>query len=383
MTPFPRPAYRPLDPYAPDRRPVEVDLSDNTNRWGVHPGARAAFEGATSEDLLRYPPVYADRLRAAVARRFQVPEEAVTTGCGSDDLLDSAFRAAGEPGEGVTFVPPTFSMVEIFARMNGMEPRSVGRAQPEEGAPFGPLPLPGELLAGGPALVYVCRPNNPTGEVVPAAWIRALVEEAGPTGPIVLVDEAYADFMREPGSDGDLEPDALVPEAAASSRLVVLRTLSKAYGLAGLRVGFAVGAPEVIREIEKSRGPYKVSRPAEAAAVAAIEDREGWVPGILEAVRIERDRLRSELEARGLRPLPSGGNFLLLPVEGPAAPDGPGEPGDAASLTAALREQGVAVRPFPALPGMGDGVRITIGPRAEMDRFLQALDRVRGRGALP
>jgi histidinol-phosphate/aromatic aminotransferase/cobyric acid decarboxylase-like protein len=116
-----------------------------------------------------------------------------------------------------------------------------------------------------------------------------------------------------------------------------------------------------------------VSRPAEAAAVAAIEDREGWVPGILEAVRTERARLRTELEARGLGPLPSGANFLLLPLEGI---------GNAASVTAALRDQGVAVRPFPAVWEDGgtvvDAVRITIGPRAEMDRFLAALDQVLG-----
>jgi histidinol-phosphate aminotransferase len=375
MTPFPREAYRPLEPYAPDRRPVEVDLSDNTNRWGTHPAAKAAIEGASAEDLLRYPPVYADRLREAVARRFGVPREAVTTGCGSDDLLDSTFRAAGEPGEAVVFMPPTFSMVEIFARMNGLEAVPVHRDAPAEGAPFGPLPDPEALLKKRPALIYLCRPNNPTGEVLPADWIRALAEAGGPEGPILLLDQAYADFMGVGEGAGE------VGEAANSFRIVVLRTLSKAYGLAGLRVGFAVGAPEVIREIEKSRGPYKVSRPAEAAAVAAIEDREGWVPGILEAVRTERARLLTELEARGLGPLPSGANFLLLPLGGI---------GDAAAVTAALRARGVAVRPFPGLTGIGgsteagggdgtrDAIRITIGPRSEMDRFLAALDQVLG-----
>ena len=381
MTPFPREAYRPLEPYAPDRRPVEVDLSDNTNRWGTHPGALAAMVGATPEDLLRYPPVYADGFREAVARRFGVPREAVTTGCGSDDLLDSAFRAAGEPGEGVAYLPPTFSMVEIFARMNGMVPLPVEREGPGHRSPFGPLPDPEALLDQDPALIYLCRPNNPTGEVIPEKWLRDLAAAGGPEGPIILLDEAYGDFMGEGGEDRS-DPDLFLREAPASSRLVILRTLSKAFGLAGLRVGFAVGAPEVIREVEKSRGPYKVSRPAEKAAVAALEDREGWVPGILEEVRRERARLRRKLEDRGLRPLPSGGNFLLIPVGGPVredegeSVDGAPLAGNAASVTAALRERGVAVRPFPALPGIGDAVRVTLGPRREMDRFLEALDQV-------
>jgi histidinol-phosphate aminotransferase len=368
MTPFPRALYAPLTPYAPDRRPVEVDLSDNTNRWGAHPGALAAVRKADPEELLRYPPVYADRLRAAVAARFGVPLEAVATGCGSDDLLDSAFRAAADPGEAIRFIPPTFSMIEIFARMNGVVALPLegrGAAGPE--APFGPLPEPGQLLdteEGTPAILYLCRPNNPTGEVLPRPWVEALLAEAGPSGPVILIDEAYADFM-EPVE----EPDALLQLAAASPRLVVLRTLSKAFGLAGLRAGFAVGAPEVIREIEKSRGPYKVNRLAEAAAVAALDDAEGWIPGILEATRSGRSRLRTALEERGLAPLPSGANFLLVPTAGIGA-------GDAASVTAALREAGVAVRPFPALPGLGDAVRVTIGPPHELDRFLEALDRL-------
>lgn len=367
MTPFPREAYRPLEPYAPDRRPIPVDLSDNTNRWGAHPGALAAVGEAAAEQLVRYPSVYADDLRAAVAGRFGVPVEAVATGCGSDDLLDAAFRAAGDPGEAIAFLPPTFSMIEVLARMNGMRPREVARGGPSEAEPFGPLPPPDSFLADRPALVYLCRPNNPTGETAPRSWIRAIVDEAGSAGPVIVVDEAYADFMHEAagGTHAPDDPDALLREAAASDRTVVLRTLSKAWGLAGLRVGFAVGAPVVIREIQKSRGPYKVGRLAERAAVAALGDREGWLAGVVEAVRTERAFLLGALRERGLGPLPSGANFVLLPLPAGAGAD---------AVAAALRERGVAVRPFPSLPGLGDGIRITVGPRAEMDRFLAALD---------
>lgn len=375
MTPFPRPVYAPLEPYAPDRRPVEVDLSDNTNRWGAHPGALEVIRSADPEDLLRYPSVYADRLKTAIARRYGVPEEAVATGCGSDDLLDSAFRAAGEAGDGVAFVPPTFSMVEIFARMNALEARPVlGEPLASTSEPgLGALPSPEELVAaaagedpgapgsgsGGGGLVYICRPNNPTGELQPRAWVEAIIEEGearGDRAPVILLDEAYADYA----------PDNFLEVAVRSRRVLVVRTLSKLFGLAGLRVGFAVGSPEVIREVEKSRGPYKVNRLAEAAAVAALEDAEVWIPGIRSETLEGRARLAFELASRGYTPLPSSANFILVPVD------------DAVFVTASLRQEGVAVRPFPELPGLGDAVRVSVGPPAELDRFIKALDRVYG-----
>jgi len=352
MSPFPREAYGPLTRYSPDRRPIEVDLSDNTNRWGPHPGALRSVRESDPTELTRYPSVYADPVREAVSERFGVPEACVATGCGSDDLLDSLFRAAGDPGEVVAFRPPTFSMVEIFARMNGMEPR-----------PLAPdaFDRPDELFREAPALLYLCRPDNPTGEVLPRSTVETLVAGAERTGTILLLDEAYADFA----------DDDFLERATESTRVIVARTLSKAYGLAGLRVGFAVGAPEVIAEIEKSRGPYKVSHVAERAAVAALRDREGWVPDIVKQVRAETGRLRDQLEERGVTPLPSGANFLLLPLG-----DLEGGARTAADVTAALRSRGVAVRPFPSLPGIGEAVRVSIGPREEMNRFLEALDEV-------
>lgn len=350
MTPFPREAYSPLSRYAPDRRAIRVDLSDNTNRRGAHPGALAAIRNAEAEDLSRYPSVYADGVREAVSRRFGIPESHITTGCGSDDLLDSIFRASGEPGEAIAFRPPTFSMVEIFARMNGMVPRVLAPDAFDD---------PDAIFRDPPAVLYLCRPDNPTGEVLARERIEALIEGAETTGAILLIDEAYADFA----------DDDFLERAASTRRVVVVRTLSKAFGLAGLRIGFAVGSPQVIAEIEKSRGPYKVSRPAERAAIAAIEDREGWIPQVVAEVREERERLRSELVARGVTPLPSGANFLLLPLG--KLPRGARQAGE---FTAALREHGVAVRPFPGLPDIGEAVRISIGPRDEMDFFLQAFD---------
>lgn len=346
MTRFPRGDYASLTPYDPGRTPVAVDLSDNTNLWGPNPAALEAVRSAPPEALTRYPSVYATELKEVVARKYGVPADSVTTGCGSDDLLDSMFRASASPPGLMTFPAPTFSMVETFALMNGFQARSLPWSRVEVD--------PARLLLDEPDLIYLCRPNNPTGTSLPREWILGLLALGGPSGPIVMLDEAYADFAE----------DTFLQEAPHTDRLLVLRTLSKLHGLAGLRVGFAVGPAALVQEAEKSRGPYKVSQVGALAALAALEDTSGWADRIRTETVENRERLAEELRSRGLRPLPSNANFLLFPV-GPAS---------AGEVNRALRERGVAARPFPNLPEIGDAVRVTIGPWEQMEKFLSALD---------
>jgi len=346
MSPFPRPDYEALRRYDPERAPVRLDLSDNTNLWGTHPAALARVRAADVDDLARYPDLYADALRNAVSERFDVDPDCVTTGAGSDDVLDSAFRASYAPGASMTYGAPTFSMVEPFARMNGLTAHSVSWPDAEAD--------PSRLLEGDPSLVYVCRPNNPTGGFTARSWIDALLDARGDDGPLVLVDEAYADFAGE----------TLLPEAPGIQKLLVARTASKAYGLAGLRCGYAVGAQDVALAIEKSRGPYKVSRLAAEAAAVAVRDEDGWMAGIISETLVNRARLVAELQARGRTPLPSQANFLLIPAPtGSARPD-----------ALALRAAGIGVRPFSDIPGIGEGLRVTVGPWPMMEDFLTALD---------
>jgi len=348
VSPFPRPDYGKLARYHFDRTPVDLDLSDNTNQWGAHPAAVEIIRGADAIALARYPDLYADDLRAAAATRLGVPEDCIATGCGSDDVLDSAYRASGgAPGDLVSVATPTFSMAFPLARMNGMAARSV----PWTDA----IDDPGRLLVDDPVLVYVCRPNNPTGHVTSTGWVEALLEEAGEDGPLVLLDEAYVDFGG----------DTFASRAVGHPRLLVTRTLSKAFGLAGLRVGYSVAAPATTLEVEKSRGPYKVARLAAAAAVAALADVEGWVRRTVAECLESRQEVFFELEARGLTPLPSQANFILF-----RAPSG-NAPADALGI----RARGVAVRPFPeTLPGGGDALRVTVAPRPMMGAFFDALD---------
>lgn len=374
MTPFPRDDYRALKRYDPDREPVALDLSDNTNLWGTHPGALARIRAAATDDLARYPELYADVLREAVAERFGVPVDCVTTGAGSDDVLDSAFRAASGPGAFVAYASPTFSMVEPLARMNGMDARAVPWADA--------FADPGALLEGGPALIYVCRPNNPTGEVAPRDWFEELLERANrgrsassldtPSGPdvappataseasaaasspLVILDEAYADFAE----------DTWITLGAEVPGLLVARTASKAYGLAGLRCGFGVATPETALEIEKSRGPYKVARLTAEAVAAAVRDEESWLPDIVDEVRRNRAWLFDALDQRGLDPIPSQANFILFRAPSGSAHDDMRD----------LRARGIGVRPFKGIAGMGEGLRVTVGPMDTMERFLDALD---------
>lgn len=359
MSPFPRDDYRALKRYDPDREAVSLDLSDNTNLWGTHPGALARIRAAATDDLARYPELYADVLREAVAERFGVPIDCVTTGAGSDDVLDSAFRAASGPGAFVAYASPTFSMVEPLARMNGMDARAVPWADA--------LADSGTLLEGGPALVYVCRPNNPTGEVAPRDWFEQLLERASggraasspeasaaTPSPLVILDEAYADFAE----------DSWITLGAEVPGLLVARTTSKAYGLAGLRCGFGVATPETALEIEKSRGPYKVARLTAEAVAAAVRDDEAWMADIVDEVRRNRAWLFDALDQRGLDPIPSQANFILF-----RAPSG-----SAQDDMRALRARGIGVRPFKGIAGMGEGLRVTVGPMDALERFLDALD---------
>ncbi len=346
---FPRPDYAALNLYDPGRRPVEVDLSDNTNLWGPHPEALEVVRNASDDDLARYPTLYADELRAAVAEVFGVQPDQVATGAGSDDILDSLWRAVCQTGGLVTWPAPTFSMMEPLVKMNGRR----GRGVPWSVA----LKSPEALLENDPVLVYICRPNNPTGALVEVAWIERLADLCEAAGTVLLVDEAYADFAGE----------SLVKLAVTRRRMLVVRTMSKAFGMAGMRVGFAIGPTEVIAEIEKSRGPYKVGRLDGSAAAAALRDQSGWAAQHVAEAVTNRTRLAAELVARGFEPLDSAANFLFVPV-----PDGSGR-----RISEALQDREVSVRPFLDTDDWGDALRVTVGPWAMMERFLIALDSVR------
>jgi len=260
-------------------------------------------------------------------------------------VLDSAIRAFAEPGETLAVCDPSFAMVPIFAQMNALKTAKVPLTRAFEIDP--------DALAGtGAKVIYVCSPNNPTGTLASPRSIERLLEKAE---GIVVLDEAYAEFSQQEG---------FLKAAPRLERLLVVRTLSKAFGLAGLRIGYAVGPAALVAEVEKSRGPYKVSGSAERVATVALTEDRAWVDEkIADAIR-SRERLAQALREMGLSPLPSASNFLLVPVP------------DAQALAKRMRQEGVAIRPFPGLHGIGDAVRISVGPWEMMEEALAALARI-------
>jgi len=336
-----RAILRELVLYEPHRAPCALDLSDNTNRWGAPPSAERALRNADAERITRYPSVYTPELKHALAEYAGVRDDEITVGCGSDDVLDSTIRAFADPGDILAYPDPTFGMLPLWARMNGLVAAPVPMSDPC-------ATNVDALLATRARIIYLCSPNNPTGITLSRSDIARIVERA--TG-VVILDEAYAEFANA----------GWVAEAPRRPRLIVTRTMSKAFGLAGLRIGYATATASTIVEIEKARGPYMVGRVAELAGVEALRSDIAWVRAHVALAKENRERFRSELDATGIASLPSDANFVLVPVS------------DARAVAAHMRAAGVAVRPFQRLCGIGDGVRVTVAPWPMMDTALRAL----------
>ncbi len=329
---------RTLERFQDSVRGCAVDLSDNTNLWGAPPSLQRAASAFEASDVSRYPSAFSDDLKQAIARYTGVDESRVVTGCGSDDVLDSAIRAFGVAGNTLAQLDPTFSMIRAFAALNGLSVSGISADDVDLAAAF---------LKTDAELIYLCSPNNPTGAVVSPDVVEAIV--AGSNG-IVIIDEAYIDF-------GGVSSLRLLERY---DNVLVTRTFSKAFGLAGVRVGYAIGAPELVRQVECARGPYKVSAFSERVAIDALENDTEWVAHRVAEAVANRERLCRELQAFENPGLPSGANFVLVPV------------GNAALVEAFMRDAGVAVRRFDRLPGIGDAVRITVGPWPLMERCLDA-----------
>ncbi len=339
-----RASCREIPLYSTPRERCAVDLSDNTNLWGAPPAALRTLRATAEESVARYPVAYEPALREALAAYAGVSPDMIVAGCGSDDVLDSAIRAFAEPGDLLCLPAPSFSMIPVFARASGLVPIEVpltARLDADAAA----------MLETGARITYLCSPNNPTGEAFSREAVELLVKGAA---GLVIIDQAYSEFGGECFTD-------LVSEGGS---VLVTRTLSKALGLAGLRVGYGISSPRIVGEIMKVRGPYKVNALAERAAIAALENDQDWVSERIADVVANRARFRQELALRGITSLQSEANFVLVPVK------------DCAAASGQLRRLGIGVRALPSLPGIGDALRIGIGPWDLMERCLDALGTV-------
>lgn len=339
-----RASYRDIALYAAPSEYVALDLSDNTNLWGAPPAAMRVIAAASEKSVARYPIAYEPVLSTSLAEYVCLSQDMIACGCGSDDVLDSAIRAFAQPGEVLALPDPSFSMIPVFARANGMVPVAI--------------PLTDSLdvdvdatIDTGARIIYLCTPNNPTGSALPRETVEQIVDRAP---GLVIIDQAYVEFGGE----------SFVDLASSGRPVLVTRTMSKAFGLAGLRVGYGIGAPALIGEVLKARGPYKVSALAERAAIATLESDKRWVTEHIKDVVSNRARLRTELKMRGISSLESAANFILVPIS------------DCIAVAAQLESVGVRVRALPRLRGIGDAIRVAIGPLEMMQRFLDALEEV-------
>jgi len=366
-----------LRPYEPGKPIEEVErelgvkdalkLASNENAWGPSPRAiEAALRVITpgpdgGSKLALYPDAGCYALRADVAAHHGVPMDHVVVGNGSNELIGMLVRAFVQPGQSVATSAGSFVAYRIAALSHGHR-----FIEAPLGADLGyDLEALVDAVDETTRVVFVANPNNPTGTLVGHAalerFMAALDDKiTGPAGPpLIALDEAYVDFIDREDAPRSLELFAARP------RTVLLRTFSKAHGLAALRVGYAICEPDIADYLHRVRDPFNVNAVAQAAARAALAD-SGWVRSTVEAALGERAWLERALREMGLGVVPSQANFVLVDLGR-----------DARVVYEALMRQGVIARPV-GPSGLPNHLRITVGRRFEMERCIAALRVVLG-----
>ncbi len=332
-----------------------VKLASNENPLGMPQSAQAAIAQAVA-GLGRYPDAAGFDLKAALSERYGVPQSWLTLGNGSNDILEIVAHALLEPGTSVVYSQHAFVVYRLATQARGarhiMVPaRDLGHD----------LSAMLEAIAPDTRLVYIANPNNPTGTFLPGDAIEHfLAQIAARHGSrvTVVLDEAYNEYL-EPGLRFDSV--ALVRKYP---NLLVSRTFSKAYGLAGLRVGFAVAQPALTDLLNRVRQPFNVNSLAQVAAIAALRDTD-FLARSFEVNRDGKRQLQAAFDQLGLTYVPSYANFVLVKV------------GDAAHINLELLKRGVIVRPV-AGDGLPEWLRVSIGLPAENARFISALTEILG-----
>ncbi len=333
------------------RQMLRLDFNENT--IGPSPLVAQALRNFSTEEIAVYPEY--DGLREALLQNL------VETGCrpglkpdqvglfnGVDAAIHAVFQAYGDAGDRLLTTAPTFGYYSPCARMQGMEIEAI----PYEGVSFDfPLAVIQEALAArAPRLLLICNPNNPTGTRLPADQVIALAASAPDT--LVVVDELYEAFTG----------DSVLPSAdfMATPNLLVFRSLAKTAGLAGLRIGFAIGHADVVDRVSRVTGPYDVNSVAVAAAFAALAD-QSYVDAYVAEVLRARDWTLQALRDAGVRHHCDGGNYLLIWPQCPV---------DAVDV--ALRESGILVRSMAGKPLIDGCFRVSIGTTSQMQRFMES-----------
>lgn len=348
---------------------VEGIIRENIRSLVAYTSAREEFSGQdvtlldanenpNDTGYNRYPDPFQRELKRAVARVKRVDAARLVLGNGSDELIDMLVRVTCEPGrDNMIVFSPSYAMYEVCGHVNGVETRVLDlgdNLEPRWDAIF-------DAVDGQTRLLFFCSPNNPTGNRWPLERLR---EVAGRFGGWVVVDEAYMDFVTGGEPSGDCLSAASLQEECP--RVVVLQTLSKAWGMAGLRVGICIADPALVAYLNRVKPPYNISSPAQRAAIEALADEETFRRRVREIVG-ERERLRRAFERMPFFEVvyPSEANFLLTRCAAYR------------ELHGYLAENGVIVRVRHVPPLLEDGLRFTVGTPGENDRLIQLLEQWR------
>ena len=345
MTSYFRSGIDAIAGYVPGEQPKPgipiIKLNTNENPYPPSPAAIEVLRSLEGESLRRYPDPFANEFRQAVSQVLDVPADWIIVGNGSDDLLNVIIRACVELGRKVVYPIPTYVLYQTLAEVQVAECVEV---------PYGEnyqLPI-AELIAANGAVTLIATPNSPSGHSVAIADLRQL---ATALSGVLVIDEAYVDFAEETAL-------SLVEEF---DNVIITRTLSKGYSLAGLRLGFGIANPDLLSGLFKVKDSYNIDAIACAIGAAAIRDQP-YKNSCVERVKSSRSKLFSDLKNLGFRSLESQANFLLT-----QPPTGNAEP-----LYFALKQQGILVRYFNR-SGLSDKLRITIGADEQNQQLIETL----------
>jgi histidinol-phosphate aminotransferase len=350
---------RKLVPYAPGKPIEEVEreygiansikLASNENPLGPSPKALQAIQEKLVQ-LHLYPDGDCFYLKARLAEKLKVSPEQLIFGNGSNEVIELAVRTFLRPGDEAVMARQAFVVYQLVIQAAG----GAGRAVPLKNFTHD-LDGIAEAVTSKTRIVFLANPNNPTGTIFRRGeWERFL--ERIPPGVLIVVDEAYFEYVEDPEY-----PDSLLYQGRGRP-LLTLRTFSKLYGLAGLRIGYGIAAKEIIDLMQRVRQPFNVNAPAQWAALAALDDSD-HVRRSLETNRLGMEYLRKEITALGLEQVPSWANFILVRV------------GNGNDVFQRLLAQGVIVRPV-GVYEFPEYVRVTVGTMAENRSFIEALKKL-------
>lgn len=349
-----------LRPYIPGK-PIEevqrelgitdiIKLASNENPLGPSPHALDALL-RTAAGVALYPEGSAPTLRRAVSHAMQMPEETLIFGNGSDEVLHLIAQTFLQPGDEIIQGDPSFTMYELYA----LQLNAVAVKVPLKNFAHD-LDAMADAVTEKTRIIFIANPNNPTGTLVRRAEVETFLDRL-PQNVLVVLDEAYDEYVTDPD-----KPD-LRPLVLEGRNIVILHTFSKAYGLAGLRVGYGMTRPEIAEVLNRIRSPFNVNLPAQAAAAAAIADRD-HVARTVALNTLGRSYFYSEFEKMGLEYVPSEGNFVLVNVGS-----------DSRVVFEALQRLGVIVRSTYGM-GLPQHIRVTTGTMLQNERFIAALRKV-------